>query len=143
MKKSNTLKKNFIQNSLLNRRLNLNFLKKYKEIVSKILSTINKPDFSYHVLSKNYKFNFSRKELEKFKKYQNIVLVGMGGSILGIKAICQFLQKKIKKNIYFFDNVDQNKILNLKKELNFNKSLFIIISKSGNTIETLSNLLFS
>ena len=94
MKKSNTLKKNFIQNSLLNRRLNLNFLKKYKEIVSKILSTINKPDFSYHVLSKNYKFNFSRKELEKFKKYQNIVLVGMGGSILCIKAICQFLQKK-------------------------------------------------
>ena len=94
--------------------MNLNFLKKYKEIVSKILSTINKPDFSYHVLSKNYKFNFSRKELEKFKKYQNIVLVGMGGSILGIKAICQFLQKK-KKNIYFFDNVDQNKILNLKK----------------------------
>ena len=93
-------------------------------------------------MSKNYKFNFSRKELEKFKKYQNIVLVGMGGSILGIKAICQFLQKKIKKNIYFFDNVDQNKILNLKKELNFNKSLFIIISKSGNTIETLSNLLF-
>ena len=66
----------------------------------------------------------------------------MGGSILGIKAICQFLQKKIKKNIYFFDNVDQNKILNLKKELNFNKSLFIIISKSGNTIETLSNLFF-
>ena len=101
MKKSNTLKKNFIQNSLLNRRLNLNFLKKYKEIVSKILSTINKPDFSYHVLSKNYKFNFSRKELEKFKKYQNIVLVGMGGSILGIKAICQFLQKK-KKKIFIF-----------------------------------------
>ena len=101
MKKSNTLKKNFIQNSLLNRRLNLNFLKKYKEIVSKILSTINKPDFSYHVLSKNYKFNFSRKELEKFKKYQNIVLVGMGGSILGIKAICQFLQKKKKKNLFF------------------------------------------
>ena len=142
MKKTNTLKKNFIQNSLLSRRINLNFLKKYKEIVYKILSTINKPDFSYHVLSKNYKFNFSRKELEKFKKYQNIVLVGMGGSILGIKAICQFLQKKIKKNIYFFDNVDQNKILNLKNELNFNKSLFIIISKSGNTIETLSNLLF-
>ena len=63
----------------------------------------------------------------------------MGGSILGTEAICNFLQRKIKKRIYFFDDLDENKITNLKKRENLSKILFIIISKSGNTVETLSN----
>ena len=56
----------------------------------------------------------------------------MGGSSLGSKAIYNFLKFKIKKNINFYEN------LNLKKE-NKNKSLNIIISKSGNTLETINN----
>ena len=63
----------------------------------------------------------------------------MGGSILGPKAIYNFLQKKIKKKIYFFDDLDENKVKDLKKKENLSKILFIIVSKSGNTIETLSN----
>ena len=63
----------------------------------------------------------------------------MGGSILGIEAIHSFLKIKIKKKIYFFDDLDSNKILNFKKKENSKKVLFLIISKSGNTIETLSN----
>ena len=58
----------------------------------------------------------------------------MGGSSLGIKAIYSFLKPKIKKNLFFIDNINTKKNHNKK-----NKILNIIISKSGNTLETISN----
>ena len=58
----------------------------------------------------------------------------MGGSILGTEAIYDFLKFKIKKNIKFFNNLD-NKIKIVPNEKNLN----LIISKSGNTLETISN----
>ena len=65
----------------------------------------------------------------------------MGGSILGAEAISNFLEKKIKKKIYFFNDLNIEKISNFNKIRNKKKVLFLIISKSGNTIETLSNFL--
>ena len=65
----------------------------------------------------------------------------MGGSILGSEAIYEFLSNIIKKKLYFFDNIDPEKLSNFKKKVDFRKTLFLIVSKSGNTIETLSNLL--
>ena len=64
----------------------------------------------------------------------------MGGSILGSQAMYFFLKDKIKKKVYFLDDINYTKISNLKKKINLSTTLFIIISKSGNTIETLSNL---
>ena len=66
----------------------------------------------------------------------------MGGSILGTEAIYNFLKFKIKKKVYFFNNLDNSMIVNFEKTKNNNNTLFIIISKSGNTIETLTNLSF-
>ena len=60
----------------------------------------------------------------------------MGGSILGTEAIFNFLNKKIKKKVFFFNNLNSDAIFNFKDKVSFNKTLFIIISKSGNTIET-------
>ena len=57
----------------------------------------------------------------------------MGGSSLGAKAIYKFLKHKIKKNFYFIDNLKNEKKTDNKKYLN------IIISKSGNTVETIVN----
>ena len=65
----------------------------------------------------------------------------MGGSVLGTEAIYSFLEKKIKKRFLFFDNIDENKIKKLIKKEKLNNILFILISKSGSTIETLSNVL--
>ena len=65
----------------------------------------------------------------------------MGGSILGVNAIYDFLRKKIKKKVTFFDNLDKEKITSFKKKNNKKNCLFIVISKSGNTIETISNLM--
>ena len=58
----------------------------------------------------------------------------MGGSTLGAQAIYDFLKKKIKKNFKFVDNLNVYK--SKKSKINFNN---LIISKSGNTIETIAN----
>ena len=91
-----------------------------------------------------YLINNSKLEIKfkKFKKFKTILIIGMGGSILGAKAIYDFLKHKTKKNFIFIDNLDENYLKSIKKNNNLSKSLFIIISKSGNTIETISNTYF-
>ena len=86
-------------------------------------------------LSSNYKNSYNKKTILKFKKYNNINVVGMGGSILGTESIYYFLKSKIKKNFFFYNNL-QSKIDPSHKK---NKHLNIIVSKSGNTLETISN----
>tara|TARA_Y100000591_G_scaffold333214_1_gene374688 strand:- start:4086 stop:5207 length:1122 start_codon:yes stop_codon:yes gene_type:complete len=93
------------------------------------------------ILEKDFNINFNIKGLQKFKKFKTVTIIGMGGSILGSQAVYNLLRKKIKKKFYFFDNLDTERILDFKKKQNLNQILFIIISKSGNTIETLSNFL--
>ena len=86
-------------------------------------------------LSTNYKSSYNKKTILKFKKFSNIRIIGMGGSILGTESIFYFLKSRIKKNLFFFNNL-QSKIdtgSSKKKYLN------IIVSKSGNTLETISN----
>ena len=65
----------------------------------------------------------------------------MGGSILGSEAIYCFLKSKINKQVYFFDDIDFERNIKIKKNIDLKKTLFLIISKSGNTIETISNLI--
>ena len=117
-----------------------NYSKKFDKIILKIKNDIKNEGNTLHVLDKNFKFNFKIKELKKFTKFKTIAIIGMGGSILGAQAIYNFFHTKIKKKIYFFDDLNENKIINFKKKENFSKVLFIIISKSGNTVETLSNV---
>ena len=88
---------------------------------------------------KNYKFDYSKKLVRFLKKRENIILVGMGGSILGAKALYSFLKRKIKKNFFFQDNLSERNILELNSK-KFNKPAYIFISKSGNTIETFANM---
>jgi glucose-6-phosphate isomerase len=136
----NLLTSNNIQDKHLDKNVLKNLTKKFNKIIELINSDINYPEKTVNVLSKNFKFNFKNKDLQKFKKYKTIAIIGMGGSILGAEAINNFLEEKIKKKIYFFNNLNTKKISTIKKEKKLNKILFIIISKSGNTIETLSNL---
>ncbi len=84
-------------------------------------------------LSLNYKYKFFKKKINKFKKFKYFRLIGMGGSILGSEAIYQFLKFKIKKKFLFINNLNYK----IKKNRFFTN---IIISKSGNTLETISNI---
>ena len=116
------------------------FSNNYNRVFKEILSNIDNSQNTYNLFSDTFKLNFNASKLKFFKKFKEIVIIGMGGSVLGSEAIYNFLRKKIKKNLYFLDNMDADKLIKLKKK-NLKKVLFLTISKSGNTLETISNLL--
>ena len=103
---------------------------KYKKILFKLLDSNIQVINS---LSNKYKFNYTKKSISKFKKNKYFRLIGMGGSILGTQAIYDFLNNKVKKNFSFIDNLKPFRQKNKKKYTN------LIVSKSGNTIETIVN----
>ena len=113
-----------------------NFLIRKKNLaVKKNLNLIlNEKDQIIHSLSKFYKDSFNKKNIKHFNKKLDYRIIGMGGSTLGAQAIYDFLKKKIKKNFIFVDNL--NAFENKKTKKNLNN---LIISKSGNTIETIVN----
>ena len=138
MKKISLLHKNYFSSYNLEQKL---IRKSFDKILGEIKSNCDTTKNNYHVLSKKFQFNFNLSNLKSFKKFKNIVVIGMGGSILGSKAIYGFLKHKIKRKITFFDNLDKEKLEKFKKENIKSKCLFIVISKSGNTIETISNFI--
>ena len=107
---------------------------KIKSFFSEILKKKNSNYRVIDTFSKNYQYSFDIKKITRFKKFKAISIFGLGGSSLGIKAIYDFLKFKIRKKVYFYDNLDTT---NPKKTKN--KNLDIIISKSGSTLETIIN----
>ena len=85
-------------------------------------------------LGLNYSYSYNKTKLKKFKKKKFFRIIGIGGSILGTKAIYYFLKKKINKKFLFIDNLIPNLRQDTKKSYTN-----IIVSKSGNTIETIIN----
>jgi len=69
-----------------------------------------------------------------------IAVIGIGGSSLGAKAIYEFIKptKKLQRELYFFESTDPINITNLLAQLDLNKTHFLVISKSGTTVETFS-----
>ena len=139
MKTNNLILNNYIPKEVLDKKVEKNFSKKIEQVLEKIKIEIKDTNKTLNVLNKTFNFSFKFKNLDKFKKFKTITLIGMGGSILGSEAIYAFLESKIKKKINFINDLDPEKIKNLKKNTNFKNTLLLVISKSGNTIETLSN----
>jgi len=113
-----------------------NFLTKKKILITKknLNLILNEKNQLIRSLSKSYKDSFSKKNTKHFNKKFDYRIIGMGGSTLGAQAIYDFLKKKIKKKFTFVDNL--NAFENKKLKKNFNN---LIISKSGNTTETIVN----
>ena len=115
---------------------NFQFKKKIsKKNKSNLDILLNNKNQIINSLSNDYKdacdWKFIKKKL---KKKQSFRLIGMGGSILGSRAIHDFFGKKIKKKFYFIDNLSSGSSFSKKNFTN------LIISKSGNTLETISNI---
>ncbi len=140
MKKNFINQKNFFNKKVLNQKLILKNNRIYNKIFYQLIQNINNNKKTLNILSNTFKFNFNSADLKRFKKFKTIAMIGMGGSILGAQAIYSFLKKKIKKKIIFFDNLNDDKIKNFQKNTEKRKTLFLVISKSGNTIETITNL---
>ena len=113
------------------KKINKNLRKLYKSLINKK----NDKKFIINTFTKSYNYSFNKKILKKYKKFNIYQIYGMGGSSLGARAIYNFIKPNIKKKFYFYDNLDaKNKLL-----CGRNNSLSIIISKSGNTLETIVN----
>ena len=105
-----------------------NRIKKDLEIVLKKNNEILKS------LNTGYKNSYNKKNIYKFKKYSHFRIIGMGGSILGAESIYDFLKHKIRKNFYFNNSLQAQIKYPVKKN-----HTNLIISKSGNTLETIVN----
>jgi len=93
------------------------------------------PNDVINSLDKSYKYSFDQKKIYlKYKNFINHRVIGMGGSLLGTQAIYNFLKHKIKKNFFFIDNLKP-----INKSYKKTKFLNLIVSKSGNNIETILN----
>ena len=109
--------------------------KKLKFFFKNLVDNSLKKENLIHSFTNNFHYSFNKNLLTKLKRNKIFQIYGMGGSSLGAQAIYDFLKINIKKRFYFFDNLDeQNQIIKTKK-----KTLNIIISKSGNTLETIVN----
>ncbi len=82
--------------------------------------------------------------------FDNIVVLWIWWSALWTKALLESLygkyyneiKDKAGKNIYVLDNIDPDSFIDIEKIIDIKKTLFIFISKSGGTIETLSEYLY-
>ena len=91
-------------------------------------------------------YNLPYQNTTDIKKYaqsitkKNIVVLGIGGSSLGARAIYEFLlpSNNYHKDLLFLETVDPLKINHCLKKVDLNDAQFVVISKSGNTIETIS-----
>ena len=123
---------NFLKN---NSTIYKNNLRKCSEIFKNLLN--NKENFFFNTLSEDYqKRLFLKKIVLKKKLHKNILIIGMGGSVLGSKMLSSFFG--LNKNYYFLDSLNSSAVNDLiRKDLS--KFSIFIISKSGQTLETLTN----
>ena len=120
---------------------NINFINfknknknKNKKIELKLKSILKKNDQLIQSLRNTYKDSYSLKIFKSFNRNFDNRIIGMGGSTLGAQAIHDFLKEKIRKIFYFVDNLQPKQKISSNKPFNN-----LIISKSGNTIETIVN----
>ncbi len=92
---------------------------------------------------------FGKKDLEEFAKlakkilnskqnFKKIIVLGVGGSSLGGKTLTAL---KNQDKLEFLESIDPTTIKNALEKIDFKKTFFIVISKSGETIETICQTL--
>lgn len=91
-------------------------------------------DTSFSLIDESFEFIKDKNHIE------NIVLVGMGGSSCGIKALKDMLfdEKESQRKLFILDNTSSHTFAKIMSKISLEKSLFLIISKTGSTIEVVS-----
>ena len=122
------------------------FLKEKNQLVKKIFSMKETPGYGFIRLPEDMDL---AKEIIKFtdsqkkNKWENIVVLGIGGSALGGIAVrdailgpYHYLGKSPR--LFFMDNIDPSNTALLLSSIKIEKTLFIVISKSGETVEPMA-----
>jgi glucose-6-phosphate isomerase len=113
---------------------NFKINKNTQKVKNKLKKLLQENNEVIKSLKKTYKNSYKRKLVNKYNKDLNYRVIGMGGSTLGTQAIYDFLRKKIKKNFSFIDNLQS-----IEKKKTEKTITNLVVSKSGNTIETIIN----
>lgn len=109
-----------------------------KHVFEEILKEKESAEIGYYDLVNQDTRAF--KEFASGVKQKNIVVIGIGGSTLGTYAIYKFLKhsKKLEKHLFFLETTDPIDIESKLELCDLSDTLFIVISKSGTTVETIS-----
>ncbi len=80
-------------------------------------------------------------KIDKQGKFTDIIQIGIGGSDLGPRALYMALQafKRSGRAAHFISNVDPDDAAAVLRTINPEKTLVVVVSKSGSTLETLTN----
>jgi glucose-6-phosphate isomerase len=105
-----------------------------KNVIPEIFATKNKiKDFTNHIVSGQAK-GYSG------KPFTDVVNIGIGGSDLGPAMVVEALQfYKNNLTTHFISNVDGDHVQEILKKINPETTLFVIVSKTFTTQETLTN----
>jgi glucose-6-phosphate isomerase len=82
---------------------------------------------------------------ENRSKYEDIVILGIGGSMLGPQVLLDVFDQKILDSglkIHCLDNIDPDLIFHVTQKINLTKTLFLVQTKSGTTPETLAQFFY-
>ncbi len=113
---------------------NYKSIKFNKDIKKKLALMLKNNSELFNSMRPTYKDSFNLRNIKKKNGKNDIRIIGIGGSILGSQAIYNFLKNKIKKKFHFINNLNAS-----KKKINDSKITNLIVSKSGNTLETIAN----
>ena len=113
--------------------------------VEKVTNTLHEGGYGFvETLSDESYVRETKAVFEKIGWAKTMVVVGIGGSDLGARAIQQALQADTPpmRVIFHGDSTDPEQIRRLQLQINLNDTVFVIISKSGTTVETISQYIF-
>jgi len=109
------------------------------EIYRKLLNEKEQQITGYYTLPKESKTLAAKLHKGMFEPFDRIAIIGIGGSSLGTKAIYSFLKdKRTHLPIHFLENPDPIALRTTFERLEKERTLFLVISKSGTTIETIA-----
>ncbi len=131
----------------------VNFIKGYPSEKRPALHTAMRDFFENPNLSEKAKeaTKLAYQELEKLKNFlheidikqtfTDLIQIGIGGSDLGPKAIYLALKayQKPHRRIHFLSNVDPDEGAEIFRGVDLSKTLVVVVSKSGTTLETRTN----
>lgn len=135
---------NFLENEFIETGITKKILMQNNEIVQKahqaILQDIKDDILGFYDLPSKDLTKIKEVTAELRTKYDNFVVLGIGGSALGNKALYNALrvEKDLDKKLFVMDNVDPHLIFDILNNLDLNKTVFNIITKSGTTAETMA-----
>jgi glucose-6-phosphate isomerase len=105
-----------------------------KKIEKALLNIQSNPPAFLDVYQNSF-FDICKKEYQNFKHSKHLLVLGIGGSALGTNSILQALNRTSK--ITIIDNIDPEELEKTLHNINFSETCINVISKSGNTLETM------